>query len=157
MTLVKLPTMTPPEIQELVENQFLCRIAFKGADYPYVAPFQYIYLKDTLYFHFTDYGKKKQLIEKDNRVCVEIEQYEPDLSVYSFVVLRGKLVLVTDPKEKARAIITMAKIGQRKLSKNFLSAHGLDKEKGWTELSPEKPLTIVKLSKPVEIVGLKSF
>lgn len=157
MSLVKLPKMSQSEIKELLRNQFLCRIAFKGAEYPYVAPFQYVYLENTLYFHFTDYGKKKRLIEMDNRVCVEIEQFDSDLSNYSFVVIRGKLVLVTDPQEKAGAIMTMANVGQRQLSRNFLSAHGFDREKGWTELSPEKPLIIVKLSEPVEVVGLKSF
>jgi len=89
--LIKLPRMEKQEIEELISEQLLCRIAFKGGKYPYMAPFQYVYMNGTLYFHFTDYGKKMGLLDRDNRVCVEIEKYLPDMSEYSFVVLRGKL------------------------------------------------------------------
>ena len=39
--------------------------AFKGVKYPYIPPFQHVMLDGVLYFHFTDYGKKMKLIEKD--------------------------------------------------------------------------------------------
>jgi nitroimidazol reductase NimA-like FMN-containing flavoprotein (pyridoxamine 5'-phosphate oxidase superfamily) len=55
---VKLPKMSEDEIEKLVEEQMLCRIAFKGDQHPYIAPFQYIRINGTLYFHFTDYGKR---------------------------------------------------------------------------------------------------
>jgi nitroimidazol reductase NimA-like FMN-containing flavoprotein (pyridoxamine 5'-phosphate oxidase superfamily) len=80
--IVKLPTMESREIKNLIQNQILCRIAFKGTEYPYIAPFQYVYIKGTLYFQFTDYGKKMKLLEKDNRICVEIEKFQPNLSEY---------------------------------------------------------------------------
>lgn len=86
--IVRLPKMENAEIEELIREQMLCRIAFKGDKYPYMAPFQYVYLNESLYFHFTDYGKKMKLLRRDNHVCVEIEKYQPDLSEYSFVVLR---------------------------------------------------------------------
>jgi nitroimidazol reductase NimA-like FMN-containing flavoprotein (pyridoxamine 5'-phosphate oxidase superfamily) len=98
--IVKLATMTAQEINELLHEQLLCRIAFKDAEYPYIAPFQYVYLKDTLYFHFTDYGKKMRLLQQDNRVCVEIEKIQPDMSDYTFVSLRGRLKMVDDPVER---------------------------------------------------------
>ncbi|MHA1916647.1 MAG: pyridoxamine 5'-phosphate oxidase family protein, partial [Promethearchaeota archaeon] len=50
--------MNRHEIDSFIKEQMLCRIAFKGDDYPYLAPFQYVFLNDSLYFHFTDYGKK---------------------------------------------------------------------------------------------------
>jgi len=74
------------EIEKLLREQMVCRIAFKGNEYPYMAPFQYVAMDGFLYFHFTDYGKKMRLLEKDKRVCVEIEKYRPDLSEYNFVV-----------------------------------------------------------------------
>jgi len=153
---VKLPKMSKREIEELIERQMLCRIAFKGADYPYIAPFQYAYMNGTLFFHFTDYGKKMKLIEKDDRVCVEIEEFKPDLSEYNFVVLRGRIATVTDPKEKAEVIKRMANEGRQKLSPNFLAAHGFRRQEGWSSLSPEKPLVIMKLVDVVEKIGLKS-
>lgn len=134
----------------------LCRIAFKGDKYPYMAPFQYVLMNGSLYFHFTGYGKKIRLLERDKRVCVEIETYRKDLSKYSFVVLRGTLKTVTDPQERARVIKRMAEEGKRRLSRNFLPAHGFKKEDGWSSFTPEKPLLIVKLEEIAEEIGLKS-
>lgn len=54
-----------------------------------------------------------KLLEKDKRVCVEIEKYLPDMSDYSFVVLRGKLNIVTDPEERAEVIRRMLMKGKR--------------------------------------------
>jgi len=156
LTIVRLPKMEKHEIEKLIREQMLCRIAFKGDKYPYVAPFQYVLMNGSLYFHFTDYGRKMRLLERDKRVCIEIERYQPDLSEYSFVVLRGTLKVVTDPKERAEVIKRMAEEGKRKLSTNFLAAHGFKKEEGWSSFTPEKPLFIVKLEEIAEEIGLKS-
>lgn len=154
---VKLPRMSKAEIDQLLAEQFLCRIAFGGKLAPYIAPFQYVFVDGALYFHFTDYGKKMGLLEEGNTVCVEIEQYTPTLSEYSFVVLIGKLQVVTDTREKTEAVARMVEDAEAKgLSTNFLPAHGLPKESDWFALNAEKPLLIVKLVDVAEIVGLKS-
>jgi nitroimidazol reductase NimA-like FMN-containing flavoprotein (pyridoxamine 5'-phosphate oxidase superfamily) len=121
-----------------------------------MAPFQYAVLDGSLYFHFTDYGKKMKLIENDKRVCVEIEEYREDLSEYSFIVLRGTLKVISDPQERARAIRKIADEGEQKLSPNFLPAHGFKKEDGWSSLTPKKPLVVVKLENVAQEIGLKS-
>jgi nitroimidazol reductase NimA-like FMN-containing flavoprotein (pyridoxamine 5'-phosphate oxidase superfamily) len=144
------------EIEKLLQEQMLCRIAFKGDKYPYMAPFQYVLMEGSLYFHFTDYGKKMRLLEKDKRVCVEIEKYKPDLSEYNFVVLRGELEVVRDPQERTKAIKQIAEEGKQKLSTNFLAAHGFKKEEGWSSFTPERPVVIVKLKEVAEEIGLKS-
>ncbi len=144
------------EIEKLLQEQMLCRIAFKGDKYPYMAPFQYVLMDGSLYFHFTDYGKKIRLLEMDKRVCVEIEKYTPDLSEYNFVVFRGELEVVRDPQERAEAIKRLAEEGKQKLSANFLAAHGFKKEEGWSSFTPERPMIIVKLKGLAEKVGLKS-
>ena len=154
--IVRLPQMEKREIEKLIREQMLCRIAFKGDKYPYMAPFQYVYMNGSLYFHFTDYGKKMRLLEKDNRVCVEIEKYRADLSQYSFVVLRGALKIVTGPQERAKVIKRLAEEGKQKLSTNFLAAHGFKKEEDWSSFTPEKPLVVVKLEDIAEEIGLKS-
>ena len=156
LTIVKLPRMEKNEIEQLIREQMLCRIAFKGAEYPYIAPFQYVFMDGTLYFHFTDYGKKMKLLEKDKRVCVEIEKFRPDMSEYNFVVLRGTLEAVEDALERAKVIRRMANEGEQKVSVNFLAAHGFKKEEGWSSFTPEKPLVVVKLVEITEEVGLKS-
>lgn len=153
---VKLPKMTEDEIEKLVDEQMLCRIAFKGDQHPYIAPFQYIRINGTLYFHFTDYGKKMKLVGRDNRVCVEIESYRSDLSSYCFVVLRGSVQVVTDPAERDEAIRRMSEEAESRLSPNFLVAHGFPVDAGWSTLSTDKTLVILKLVEVAEIVGLKS-
>ncbi len=70
--------MTDGEVASLVDEEMLCRIAFKEGDCPYLAPFRYVVMSDTLYFHFTDYGKKMRLLDLDSRACVQIESYKPD-------------------------------------------------------------------------------
>lgn len=156
MTIFKLPRMRESEIEALLEEQMLCRIAFKGDKHPYMAPFQYIVMDGSLYFHFTDYGKKVRLLGKDNRVCVEIEKYRPDLGEYNFVVFRGELEVVQDAHERVKVIKRLADEGRQKLSPNFLAAHGVEKDAGWSALNPERPMVIVKLKNVVETIGLKS-
>ena len=156
VVVVRLPNMEKRETERLIREQLICRIAFNGDKYPYMAPFQYAFINGTLYFHFTNYGKKVRLLEKDKRVCVEIETYLPDLSEYSFVVLRGTLRVVTDPKERAEAIERLAEQGIQRLSENFLPAHGFKKEGGWSSFTPEKPIVILKLEEIAEEIALKS-
>ena len=156
LEIIKLPKMNKHEIEELVNEQRLCRIAFKGSDYPYIAPFQYVKLNGSLYFHFTNYGKKMGLLDRDKRVCVEIEKYLPDLSEYQFVTLRGKLRVVTESRERENAIRMMARTGEEEFSSNFLAVHGFSREDGWSTLSPEKPLVIVKLDEITKELGLRS-
>jgi len=156
VTVVKLPKMEKFEVEKLLQEQMLCRIAFKGDKYPYMAPFQYVLIDGSLYFHFTDYGKKMRLLEKEKRVCVEIEKFRPDLSEYNFVVLRGELEVVRDSHERAEVINRMAEEGKQKLSTSFLAAHGFKKEEGWSSFTPERPVVIVKLKEVAEEIGLKS-
>ncbi|MDO8123875.1 MAG: pyridoxamine 5'-phosphate oxidase family protein [Candidatus Hermodarchaeota archaeon] len=156
MSIVKLPKMERQRVEELLKQQVICRIAFRGEEYPYMAPFQYAYINGNLYFHFTRYGKKMKLIEEDNRVAVEIESYQPDLHQYCFVVFRGELEIVTDSAERTNVIRQMSEVGAKKLSTNFLAAHGLKTTDSWASLSPEKPLVIVKLKEIIETIALGS-
>jgi nitroimidazol reductase NimA-like FMN-containing flavoprotein (pyridoxamine 5'-phosphate oxidase superfamily) len=157
MGIFKLPKMTKQEMWKLIQKHGLCRIAFKGTTYPYMAPFQYIVLDNTLYFHFTDYGTKMKLIENDKRVCVEIEEYKKDLSEYSFIVLRGNLKVVVDSQERTQALHKLAEDGKQKFSPNFLPAHGFTKEDGWSSLtSTNNSLVVIKLENITQEIGLKS-
>jgi hypothetical protein len=156
LTIVKLPRMTEREIEKLIQQQIICRIAFRGREHPYIAPFQYVTVDGTMYFHFTDYGRKMKMLKEDNRVCVEIENYSSDLKKYRFVTLRGTLKVVKDSEERAAAIKKLMREGKRKLSKNFLVAHGFSRLADWSSINADRPLVIVKLAKIVDRIGLKS-
>jgi len=156
MNLIKLPEMSDAEINKALESQNLCRIAFIDKDYPYISPFQYLYVNNIMYFHFTDYGKKKEILEKNRNVCVSIEKFTQDLSEYFFISIQGKLNLVEDSQERKQVIKKMILEAKNKYSKNFLSAHGFDKNKGWDSFTDQNQL-IYKLDDIVYRVGLKSI
>ncbi|MFW9941723.1 MAG: pyridoxamine 5'-phosphate oxidase family protein [Candidatus Thorarchaeota archaeon] len=155
MSPLKLPKMDENEIKQVLQNEKLCRIAFIDDKYPYISPFQYVYLNDTMYFHFTDYGKKKKILEKNTNVCVSIEHLQEDLSAFSFISMQGKLVLVADEGEKLTVLKHMVKIARNTYSQNFLTAHGFEKEKGW-EVIKNKSELIYKFVEMREPIGLKS-
>ncbi|MCW4036624.1 MAG: pyridoxamine 5'-phosphate oxidase family protein [Candidatus Bathyarchaeota archaeon] len=152
----KLPKMNREEIEDLLDSESICRIAFRGDEYPYMAPFQYVRHGGALYFHFTDYGRKMRLLETDSNVCVGVESLEPDLSEYRFVALSGTLERVDDARERSEALRLLSEAGREGLSQNFLAAHGFGTEESWSALSDDAPLVIYKLSSFTDVVGLRS-
>ena len=46
----KMPRMGKAEYDRLVEEQYVCRIAFKGETHPYIAPFIYVFDGRFMYF-----------------------------------------------------------------------------------------------------------
>jgi nitroimidazol reductase NimA-like FMN-containing flavoprotein (pyridoxamine 5'-phosphate oxidase superfamily) len=157
MEIVKLPKMDEQEIQVLMQTESICRIAFMDGEFPYIAPFQYVFLHNSLYFHITDYGKKREIIAQNNHVCVSIEKLKPDLSEYRFLCIRGKLEPITDPAERSEVIRKFAAQAKKKFSTAFLSAHGFEKQKGWDILTETQPLLIFKLTPIGDPIGLKSL
>jgi hypothetical protein len=153
---VRLPWMSDSEIKDLVGRQVICRIAINGDDYPYLAPFRYVRIGDTLYFHFTDYGKKMRLLQEKRGVCVQVEHYTPDLSCYRFVSFRGELEQVSDPVEYEIAVKEFRETGRGGLSTKFLAAHGFSPEAGWGSFDVSRRPLIVKLVNVAERVGLRS-
>ncbi len=155
MKTIKLPKMKDSEIVDLINEQFLCRVAFKGTIYPHIAPFQYSAINGTIYLHFTEYGKKMSFLKEGTPVCVEIERYTPNLSEYAFVVLTGRLKLVENSEERKVAVEKMAELGKKRLSPNFLVAHGFSKGSEWLNFSESQEILIIKLE-VTEKMGLKS-
>ena len=156
MSIIKLPKMEEVEIKQAINSHNLCRIAFIDDEYPYIAPFQYVCIDDVLYFHFTDYGKKKQILLKNQNICISIEHFEPDLSSYYFISMKGKLELVKDNELKKEVMNQMAISVRNKYSKNFLSVHGFEKSQGWDAFTIENQL-IYKLKQVETPIGLKSI
>lgn len=90
-------------------------------------------------------------------VCVEIEQYTLNLSEYSFVIITGYLKLVENPEERKRAIEKISEEGEKKLSPNFLVAHGFSQGSDWEDFNEKKPILIIKLDEVTGKTGLKSY
>jgi hypothetical protein len=147
--------MSKDEIERIIKRQKLCRIAFIDGDYPYIAPFQYLYYNEHFYFHFTDYGKKTKILSKNKNVCVSIEQLEPDLKAFNFISFQGKLAQVRDKEERETVIRKLIQDAKENFSEDFLAAHGFKKEKGWGGFKIENQL-IYMLQEIHDIIGLRS-
>ncbi len=156
MDVVKIPSMEKREYDRLINDEHVCRIAFKGDKYPYVAPFVYVFDGRFMYFLSTKYGKKIEYFREDPHVSVEVERYAPDLSSYSFVTLRGRLVEVFDPEEK-RAVREgfVDLIRKKNLSRNVLLALGHSPDDPLDSIIEEERSLIWKLVEVEKIVGLK--
>jgi len=155
----KMPRMGKAEYDRLVKEQYICRIAFKGEEHPYIAPFLYVFDGRFMYFLSTNYGRKVQHFRNNPKVIVEIENYSPDLSTFSFVALPGRLEEVSDAGEKSQIRESFVNLIKSKgLSSNVLSALGHSPEEPVEVLLSGERNLVWKLSgvKVDEILGLKS-
>jgi nitroimidazol reductase NimA-like FMN-containing flavoprotein (pyridoxamine 5'-phosphate oxidase superfamily) len=155
----KMPRMARAEYDRLVEQQYVCRIAFQGKTHPYIAPFIYAFDGRFMYFLSTNYGKKVKHFRDNPFVTVEIEQYSADLSSFSFVALPGRLVQVEDALQKnAVREMFVRLIRSRALSPNVLSALGHSPQEPVEVLLNDEKSSVWKLVgvKVDDILGLKS-
>lgn len=156
MNIFKIPFMTKKEYDAFINQQHLSRIAFKG-DYPYVAPFLYVFDGNFIYFRSTKYGKKVDLLKKDPQVAVEIEHYESDMSQYRFVTLQGQINEVSDEGEKLKVReMFVEMIKDKNLSHNILAALGHSPEDSLESLLEGERSFVWKLVNVKEIVALKN-
>ena len=98
-------------IDAILSRCTIGRMATIGKDgYPYITPVNYVYLNDTIYFHCASAGEKLDNINRDPRVCFEVDiplayldlDYYGELpeacmvhQFYHSVIIRGKADIVT--------------------------------------------------------------
>jgi len=91
------------EIVAVVDKCDTVRLGLYGEDYPYIVPLSFGYEAENgklcVYFHCASEGKKIDIIEKDNRACMEFDVFnsyaETGHSVtadYESVILFGRVV-----------------------------------------------------------------
>lgn len=158
MDIIKIPRMEKKEYDQLIEKGYICRIAFQGEKYPYIAPFLYVFDGSFLYFLSTKYGKKLEYFRKSPHVSVEIEKYTKDLSSYTFVTLQGYLDEVQDSIEKKiirEKFVDL--IVERKLSGNILAALGHSPTDPPSAIAKEERSLVWKLVGVQDLVALKNI
>jgi len=150
--------MEKEEYDRLIEKGFVCRIAFQGEKYPYIAPFLYVFDGSFLYFLSTKYGKKIEYFRKSPHVSVEIEKYTKDMSSYTFVTLQGYLEEVHDSIEKKiiREKFVDLIVG-RNLSSNILAALGHSPDDPPEVIAEEERSLVWKLTGVKDLVALKNL
>ncbi|MBP2046222.1 pyridoxamine 5'-phosphate oxidase family protein [Methanobacterium aggregans] len=156
MKLEKIPLMNKREYDELINECYVSRIAFKG-EYPYIAPFIYVFDGDFIYFLSTRYGKKIELFRENPNVAVEIEKYSENLSDYRFVTLQGRVVEVNDPDKKKRVKEDFVQlIKDKNLSKSIMAALGHSPDDPLESIVEEDRSFVWKLADVKGITGIKS-
>ena len=158
MEIVKIPRMDKKEYDWLIEEGYICRIAFQGEKYPYIAPFLYVFDGKFLYFLSTKYGKKIEYFRKSPHVAVEVEKYTRDLACYTFVSMQGYLEEVTDSIEKKlvrKEFVNL--IRDRKLSSNILAALGHSPQDPPSAIAREERSLVWKLIGVKDMVALKNL
>ncbi len=123
------------DIEAIIEQAEICRLALCDFNMPYIVPLCYGYKEKTLYFHCAPEGKKIDILKKNNNVCFEIEAgaviNKSDIPCnwairYKSVIGFGKAYLVTNAQEKKAALdILMSHYANGKfdyLPKSFANA-----------------------------------
>ena len=154
---VKIPRMVKDEYDALIERQYVSRISFGACDQPYIAPFMYVFDKKYLYFLSTKYGRKIEYFAKNPKVSVEIEEYAPDMSSFTFVSLQGTLEEVKDPAKKQKVRKQFVEmIARNRLSPHVLTAFGHSPKDSPDVIVREERSLVWKLVGVNDIVALKN-
>lgn len=154
---LKIPRMSKTEYDSLIKRQHVSRIAFGACEQPYVAPFMYVFDGTYLYFLSTKYGRKIEYFRSNPKVSVEIEEYAPDLSSFTFVSLQGLLEEVRDPSQKQRVRqLFVDMIRNRGLSPRVMSALGHSPAEPAEAIVREERSMVWRLVGVKDIVALKN-
>jgi len=157
MDLVKIPGMPKAEYDALIKRQYVSRIAFGACEHPYVAPFMYVFDGKYLYFLSTRYGRKMEYFRSSPKVSVEIEEYAPDLSSFSFVSLQGIIEEVQDPGRKKNVREQfVAMMAKNRLSPRVLTALGHSPTDRPDVIVSDERTMVWKLAGVKDIVALKN-
>lgn len=156
--MVKIPKMSKEEYDKLIIENHISRIAFKGDNFPYIAPFMYVFdqNKEFLYFLSTNYGMKIKIFKQNPNVAVEIEKYNNDMSSYKFITLQGRIIEVKDVKEQEKIKKQFVDMIQDELSPKALAALGYSPDKSPESILEGKNTLLWKLVDVSKIVALKN-
>ena len=101
------------EIEKIIQEALVCRVALSDGDSPYVFPVCFGFKDGTIYFHSAQEGKKIEILRKNNKVCFEMdidtelveEEKGCDWGIrYSSVIGFGTASFVEDIEEKKKAL-----------------------------------------------------
>jgi nitroimidazol reductase NimA-like FMN-containing flavoprotein (pyridoxamine 5'-phosphate oxidase superfamily) len=101
------------EMESIIKQSFVCRLALADENRPYLVPLCFGYKDHSLYFHSAGKGKKLDILKKNNNVCFEFDiDYEPIKAdkacewgmKYKSVIGFGKAFFIEDFESKCRAL-----------------------------------------------------
>lgn len=97
------------EIDSLLLEAPVCRLALAHGDEPYIVPMCFGYDGEALYLHSAPEGKKIAMIRQNPRCCFELDRYDGIVKGgrpcswgmrYASVIGSGRAEILEDPAEK---------------------------------------------------------
>ena len=129
----------PEKIDQILSSANIGRLATNGADgYPYITPVNFVYFKGNIYFHCAPQGEKLDNIDKDPKVCFQVDiplaylgkGYNVSRNnknicglhqFYHCVIIRGQAAVVPDSQLKVDALNEL--IAAHENTRNFKKVH----------------------------------
>ncbi|MCL5958917.1 MAG: pyridoxamine 5'-phosphate oxidase family protein [Chloroflexi bacterium] len=112
----KRPIESREEMEQVLREAPIGRLGTTIGDQPYVVPLAFVYESGKIYFHSKPDGQKLEAIQKNPKVCFEVDQYAGVMTDpkpcsfdmrYRSIVAYGRASLVTEPEEKMRVLQTI--------------------------------------------------
>lgn len=107
------------EIEEILAEARICRIALVEKNKPYIVPVNFGFKNNTLFFHSAPKGKKIEILKVNNNACFEVdidtklikdsESLCSGTMKYKSVIGWGKAEFIKDPLEKKKALDVILK------------------------------------------------
>ncbi len=111
------------QIEDILKQARVCRLAMADDDFPYIVPLNFGYRDDVIYIHSAQQGRKIDLLKKNPNVCFEVDELSRlkkakqacDWGVeYKSVIGTGRACFVDNKADKIRALdIIMAQYSDR--------------------------------------------
>ena len=111
------------QIEKIIRQSNVCRLAMVDGDKPYIVPMNFGYKNKTLFFHSAKQGQKIDLIKKNPNVCFEFDQLikfkKAKLACkwgaeYKSVIGSGNALLLDSLEEKIKGLtIIMSQYSDR--------------------------------------------
>ncbi len=101
------------EIEAIIAEALVCRLAMCDGDRPYMVPLSFGYGDNALYFHCATEGRKLEILGKNNQVCFEmdvgVDVKRGDSACefgmnYQSVVGFGTASIIDEPTERSAAL-----------------------------------------------------
>ena len=96
------------EIKELVSRVGYCHLGCSDGTEPYVVPVHYAFEPPYIYVYTTE-GKKAEIIGRNPRVCLQIEEVK-DNRDWKSVIVQGEAEQLTDESQRSRALEAVLKV-----------------------------------------------
>jgi uncharacterized protein len=106
------------DIDSVIRNSQVCRLAMTDGNEPYIVPLCFGYDGNSLFFHSAKDGRKLDILQKNNRVCFEFDIVEGITEApkgcgwgikYRSVIGYGETDIINNPDDKCRALSIIMK------------------------------------------------